>query len=125
MPRPKKWRKVCCMPRSTEFAPVGMRYEPNDAVVMTVDEYETIRLIDYEGFTQEECAGYMKIARATVQQIYNDARKKLSASLVVGRPLLIDGGEYRLCDGSEPHCGCGGCRRHRCGHKGTQEGKGL
>ena len=113
MPRPKKWRKVCCMPCSTEFAPVGAQ-RANDAVEMTVDEYEAVRLIDHEGFTQEECAGYMKIARTTAQQIYNDARRKLALSLVEGRPLRISGGEYRLCDGNEPQCSCGGCRRHRC-----------
>ncbi|MEG0272194.1 MAG: DUF134 domain-containing protein [Hydrogenoanaerobacterium sp.] len=112
MARPKKWRKVCCMPRSTEFAPVGTDFCINDAVVMPVDEYEAIRLIDHEGFTQEECAAYMKIARTTVQQIYNDARKKLSVALVDGKPLIISGGEYRLCDGAEAYCGCGGCRRH-------------
>ncbi len=125
MPRPKKWRKVCCMPRATEFAPVGAEYCPEDAVVMTVDEYEAIRLIDHEGFTQEECAGYMKIARTTVQQIYNDARKKLSVSLVEGKPLLINGGEFQLCDGNEPYCGCGGCRRHRCGRMTAEEGETL
>ena len=85
MPRPKKWRKVCCMPANTEFAPVGAGFQPEDAVTMTVEEYESIRLIDHEGFTQEECAGYMKIARTTVQLIYNEARKKLAASLVEGK----------------------------------------
>lgn len=113
MPRPKKWRKVCCMPQNTRFAPVGYTGQTGDAVVMSVDEYEAIRLIDREGFTQEECAGYMKIARTTAQQIYNDARRKLAEVLVEGRPLIIQGGEYRLCDGNESYCGCGGCRRHR------------
>lgn len=114
MPRPRKCRKVCRLPGSTEFTPVDVAFRSPQAVVMTVDEYECIRLIDYEGFTQEECAGYMKIARTTAQQIYNDARKKLSLVLVEGKPLLISGGDYQLCDGKEPHCGCGGCRRHRC-----------
>lgn len=113
MARPKKWRKVCCMPRNTRFAPIGENFDPNEAIVMTVDEYETTRLIDHEGFTQEECAEFMKIGRTTVQQIYNTARKKLSASLVNGKPLIISGGEYRLCDGKETHCNCGGCNRHR------------
>jgi len=82
---------------------------------MTVDEYETIRLIDHEGFSQEECSGYMKIARTTVQQIYNNARKKLARVLVESLALRIEGGDYQLCDGSEEYCGCGGCRRHRHG----------
>jgi predicted DNA-binding protein (UPF0251 family) len=82
---------------------------------MTVDEYETIRLIDLEGFTQEECAKHMNIARTTVQGMYNDARKKLAESLVNGKLLRIEGGEYRLCDGFGKSCGDGGCRRHGCG----------
>jgi hypothetical protein len=81
---------------------------------MTVDEYETIRLIDLEGLTQEECAARMNIARTTVQGIYNDARRKLAQSLVNGRVLCIAGGEYLLCDGRGPGCGGGACRRRRC-----------
>lgn len=78
---------------------------------MTVEEYEAIRLIDLEGFTQEECAKQMNVARTTVQAMYNDARKKLADALVNGRMLVIDGGDYILCDGAGEHCG--GCRRNR------------
>ncbi|MCR5346158.1 MAG: DUF134 domain-containing protein [Fretibacterium sp.] len=109
------------MPVRTEFAPVGKPFQPSDAVIMTVDEYEAIRLIDHEGFNQEKCAGYMNIARTTAQQIYNTARKKLSVSLVEGRPLVISGGEYRLCGGDEPCCGCGGCHCRRRGRMETTE----
>ena len=109
MPRPKRCRKVCSMPRVSEFAPIG---EDADFVVLTVDEYESIRLIDRQGFSQEECAAYMQVARTTAQQIYNSARKKLAAALVDGRGLRIAGGDYRLCDGKESFCGCGGCSRH-------------
>jgi len=109
MPRPKRCRKVCSMPRVSEFAPIG---EGTDFVVLTVDEYESIRLIDRQGFSQEECAAYMQVARTTAQQIYNSARKKLAAALVDGKGLRIAGGDYRLCDGKESFCGCGGCSRH-------------
>ena len=59
----------------------------------------------------------MNVARTTVQGIYNDARKKVADSLVNGKVLLIEGGEYRLCEGKEEHCRCGGCRKHRCGRE--------
>ena len=93
MPRPRKWRKVCCLPESNRFGPLGSPADQANYVVMTVDEYETIRLIDLEGFTQEECANQMNIARTTVQGIYNDARKKLAESLVNGKVLWIEGAE--------------------------------
>ena len=76
MPRPRKYRKVCCLPDNDGFVPVrgGEELTP---IVLNVDEYESIRLIDREGFSQEQCGEYMRIARATVQQIYAAARKKL------------------------------------------------
>lgn len=121
MPRPKKYRKVCQMPQTKEFSPVGI--PPCEAtVVLTVDEYEAIRLIDKQGFSQEECSNYMQVARTTVQHIYSSARKKLADVLVDGLPLRIEGGDFQLCDGTEEFCGCGGCKRHRrqrmCENKG-------
>ncbi len=114
MPRPKKCRKVCQMPAAREFRPVG-ELTCEGAVVLSVDEYEAIRLIDRQGFSQEECAAFMQVARTTVQLIYNSARKKLADALVDGLVLRIDGGDYRLCDGEEEYCTCGGCRKHRLG----------
>ncbi len=103
---------MCCLPESNRFGPLDSPANADNYVNMTVDEYETIRLIDLEGFTQEECAKQMNVARTTVQGIYIEARKKLAESLVNGKVLLIEGGEYRLCDGN----GCGrGCRRFRHG----------
>ena len=88
MARPRKNRLVYSMPSCEGFVPIG--YEPGstvETVVMTIDEYETIRLIDLEGCSQEECSASMGIARTTVQLIYGSARRKLAQMLVVGRPL--------------------------------------
>jgi len=82
-------------------------------VTMTIDEYETIRLIDFDGFTQEECAKQMNVARTTIQGIYSEARKKLAEFLVEGKVLSIEGGEYRLCEGLGKGCGRGCRRRNR------------
>lgn len=115
MPRPRKCRKVCQMPMHNEFRPPNG--DENNIVVLTVDEYETVRLIDMEDFSQEDCASYMQVGRTTAQRIYNNARKKLATALVTGATLRIEGGDYRLCDGNEEQCGCGGCHKHRrnCG----------
>jgi predicted DNA-binding protein (UPF0251 family) len=48
MPRPRKWRKVCCLPESSRFGPLDPPVNAGHAVNMTVDEYEAIRLIDLE-----------------------------------------------------------------------------
>lgn len=123
MARPRKCRKVCSLPAVSKFAPLSdisetaegkeREIDESNFVTLSVDEYETIRLIDNQNFTQEECSGFMNVARTTVQQIYNDARKKVALALVEGRPLKIEGGDYSLCDGSEDYCGCGGCSTHR------------
>jgi len=112
MPRPMKGRKVCCLPQNARFGPLGCKGVQLEEIIMTVDEYETIRLIDYLDFTQEECSQQMKVARTTVQGIYSQARKKLSHALVDGVPLVIGGGEYRLCGRWDDTCGRGCCRRH-------------
>ncbi|MEG6594050.1 DUF134 domain-containing protein, partial [Desulfovibrio sp. 1188_IL3213] len=93
--------------------PDGSHGPDQDVIVMTVDQYETLRLIDLEGMTQEGCAESMHIARTTVQSIYAEARKKLADALVNGKMLRIEGGEYRLCSGEGASCGGGGCRRGR------------
>lgn len=80
---------------------------------MTVDEYETIRLIDLEDFSQEECGRQMNIGRTTVQRIYNEARKKLAEAIVYGKVLRIEGGDFDLCGANERPCGKGCCRRNQ------------
>ena len=111
MPRPVKSRKVCHYPQTQAFHPISDN-ENNDPIVLWVEEYEAIRLIDKEGFSQEQCSAFMQIARTTVQRIYETARRKIATALVDGRPLRIEGGDYHLCDGKEDSCGCGGCRKH-------------
>lgn len=114
MPRPKKCRRVCGLPSCSEFGPAGRERAGALPVLMSVEEYEAIRLIDYQGCSQAECSEYMCIARTTAQLIYNSARQKLAAALVEGRPLRIEGGSYRLCEGGAEHCARHGCRKRRC-----------
>lgn len=105
MARTEKKRRVCKMPKNCQFY---SEKEKNHGIVMKVEEYECIRLIDYMAFTQEECAMQMQVSRATVQSIYASARKKLSRFLVEGMSLQIEGGDYRLCEGDSSKEGCSG-----------------
>ncbi len=92
MPRPVKCRKVCHFPNVLEFFPADDT-EKKVPIVLTVDEYETIRLLDKKGYSQEQCAESMQIARTTVQRIYEIARKKIADALIDGHPLRIEGGD--------------------------------
>ena len=111
MPRPRKCRRVCSMPQSEGFAPIGNpeRCKTN-TVNLRVDEYEVIRLIDLESLTQEQCAARMNIARTTVTGIYDTARQKVADALVNGKLLIIEGGDVAVCE----HCenGCMGHGKH-------------
>lgn len=115
MARPTKRRQVCSLPDSERFGPLDIEVEKAKVIKMRVDEYETIRLIDLEGFTQAECAEQMQVARTTVQAIYSRARKKLAKSLVNNMVIVIAGGEYRLCDDDYQGCGRGCQRQNRQG----------
>lgn len=112
MPRPKKCRRVCDYPQTLTFLPEDHKNR-EQVVILTVDEYETIRLIDKEGLSQEQCGDFMQVARTTVQQIYASARKKLADVLVDGLPLRIEGGDYQLCNGGNRACGCINCYKQK------------
>ena len=90
MPRPSRCRRICDTPRVDTFCPV----ECKDAkpILLTLDEYEVIRLVDLGCQTHEQCAAQMDISRSTVQEIYESARRKIAACLVHGKPLHITGG---------------------------------
>ena len=75
MPRSAKCRRVCQMPTHCRFSPE--RPAHREAVELTVEEYEALRLMDYLGLNQEEAAAQMRVARTTVQRIYAQARRKL------------------------------------------------
>ncbi len=90
MPRPVRCRRIERMPVYRSFSPDDAAAAEN--VRMSVDEYETLRLLDAEGLTQEACADRMNVARTTVTAIYNSARKKVADALVHGKRLLIAGG---------------------------------
>lgn len=112
MPRPCKRRRICEVPSCKKFGPLMECEKELDKVVMTLDEFECIRLIDLEKMNQEQCAKQMNVARTTVQAIYVSARGKIAECLVGKKELLIEGGDYEICsDEDKP---CHGTRHCRC-----------
>ncbi len=107
MPRPKRCRRVCQEPHCRSFAAEGDRAAV-ESITLTIDEFETLRLVDYLKLTHEQCAARMDVSRTTVTEIYESARYKVAACLVSGGRLVISGGHYRLCDGQNV-CGCPHC----------------
>lgn len=122
MPRPCKKRRICLMPRCRRFIPEAGS-EAVHAVRMTVDEYECIRLMDKEHLTQAECAAQMKVARTTVQAIYDSARYKLAQCLTEGYILLIEGGSYEICRDTSVLQSETSCPRYCCPKKRQDYGK--
>ena len=74
MPRPPRCRRICGVPQVDTFCPNGCK--DTEPILLTLDEYEVIRLVDMEQQTHEQCAAQMDISRSTVQEIYEGARSQ-------------------------------------------------
>lgn len=120
MARPRKRRRVCRLPSIKIFGPLDGNFNSDNFIILSVEEYETIRLIDLEGLEQEQCAERMEVARSTIQRMYQEAKRKVADSLVNGKTLKIEGGNYMVCERDNEQCiPCNrGGYRHRHGSRG-------
>ena len=122
MSRPKQCRKIVSPPLMIGFKPYGVPRSMIEEVTLQYDEYEVIRLLDYEGLLQEHAAERMNISRPTLTRIYENARKTIAKAFVEGKMRVIEGGNvdfgrmwYRcrkcnkLIDGIENHAPCKNC----------------
>ncbi|MDP4227649.1 MAG: DUF134 domain-containing protein [Bacteroidota bacterium] len=107
MPRPKRIRKMTNPPNFRGFKPMGLSQE-NNPVVMNYEEYEAIRLSDFELDSQIEAAQAMNVSRPTFARIYESARRKVAQAFVLGSPIVFEGGKvYFDSDWYYCHsCGC-------------------
>lgn len=92
MARPRTFSKVQIPPRIKGFIPIGYYAKQIEPVFLNLEEYEAIRLLDYENLSQEEASLFMEISRPTLTRIYNRARKKIAISLTESRQIRIEGG---------------------------------
>ena len=122
MSRPKQFRKIVSPPLMTGFKPFGIPRSQLEEVVLHYDEYEAIRLLDYEGLMQEQAAERMNVSRPTLTRIYESARKTIAKAFVEGKMIVIEGGNvdfgrqwfrcrkcHKLVDGVENHIPCKNC----------------
>lgn len=108
MPRPQKMRSVHRPPLFGDFKPTGVSARRLQTLPLALDEFEAIRLADYEGLEHAESAELMEISRSTFSRLVDRARQKVAQFLVEGRHLQIDGGEVHF-QGNLIRC-------HDCGH---------
>jgi predicted DNA-binding protein (UPF0251 family) len=104
------------------FKPFGIPRRELETIVMSIDEYEAIRLLDYEGLTQEQAAEKMNVSRPTLTRIYENARRSMARTLVEGTMMVIEGGNvefdhdwyrfrrcHKLIGGLNKHVKCRQC----------------
>ena len=108
MTRPVCCRKIGCIPNVSDFKPQG-KAASLETVVLTLDEFEAIKLADYEGQYQESAAKGMTISRQTFGRIIDSAHKKIADVLINGKALKIEGGSVVI--GSARKVTCTMCPR--------------
>lgn len=124
MPRPQQHRKIFSPPLMLGFKPFGIPRRELESIILQYDEFEAIRLLDYEGLMQEQAAERMNVSRPTLTRIYENARKTIAEALVAGKMILIEGGNvefdrtwfrckrcFKLVDGIENHVHCKNCSK--------------
>lgn len=101
MPRPQKFRCISRKPGAVMYKPAGVPVRCLEQVVLGLDEFESIHLLDYQGYDQAKAAELMKVSRPTVTRIYTNARRKIAEALTEGKAICIEGMEM------ENHGGAG------------------
>jgi predicted DNA-binding protein (UPF0251 family) len=82
------------LPPMEGFKPFGIPMRELESVVLLYEEFESIRLADYENLTQEEAAERMNISRPTFTRLYEKARKCIAKAFIEGKAIIIQGGTY-------------------------------
>ena len=89
MPRPRNRRRVRGNPNSTYFKPAGIPKFELEESILEMEEFEAIRLKDFLGLEQSECAKQMNISQPTFHRLIIEARKKIADAIVNGKAIEI------------------------------------
>ncbi|MBL7148136.1 MAG: DUF134 domain-containing protein [Nanoarchaeota archaeon] len=122
MPRPRLCRRVRFEPNVTYFKPKGIGLKELDVSILTVDEFEAVRLKDFENMDQEKAAKKMDISQPTFHRLVLSARKKIADAIVNGKAIKIEGGNYKMVKPRGRGLGPGGGRGLGRGGRGRMGG---
>ncbi len=87
MPRRRRLRKVVAPPAFQGYKPYGVNSKPKEAVEILYEEYEALKLADYDNMYHVDAAKLMGISRPTFARIYESARKKIAKALVEAKEI--------------------------------------
>ena len=90
--RPKKTRWIKCDPGERCFRPLCHHGEQLEGVTLSLDEFETLRLCDFERLDQRAIALKMNVHRSTISRILASARFKIADALVNLKAVKVEGG---------------------------------
>ena len=96
MPRQKRSRLILNPPTIKGMSPFGMQKRSSEKISLFFEEYQAIKLLDYEGMTQEQASVHMEVSRPTLTRVYETARQKVAKSLTEGKDLVIRGGKFHF-----------------------------
>jgi predicted DNA-binding protein (UPF0251 family) len=107
MPRPKRKRRLIEPPTVTGFVPESGWFDPQNGIVLHFEEYEAIKLADYDNLTQLEASARLQVSRPTFSRIYDSARKKVARAFVENKSISVEGGRVEFDTNwfSCQHCG--------------------
>lgn len=109
MVKPKKERRVESPPRFSFFKPAGVPAARLETIILSIDEYEAVRLADIENLNHLEAAKSMEISRPTFTRLLNSAHKKIGNAIINGYAIRIEGGSFIFVNNMY--------RCRRCGHE--------
>jgi len=94
-PRPLRLRKISNPPPVSGFKPYGSKKNGTrpDSIFLHYEEYEALRLCDYEMLNHHQASVIMDVSRPTLTRIYARARQKIALALVQGSQIIIEGGK--------------------------------
>lgn len=93
--RPKKVRLIQESPKVSQFSPRGKAGRPNE-IELGIDQYETLRLVDFMGLRHRQAATQMGLSRQTLERILKLARKGISDAIINGKIIRITGGNIKI-----------------------------